>query len=358
MTARLSLLDASEQQESPWADHEPPHGGAPRPISVDPPLGPSPWGSQHSINISAPQEIYFQGGQSNPYAPAVVVQTPEGPADDSYGLRPPNAQGRLGSDAGINTPSMISSGTSATSHELIDLEIPNGSLSVDRRSDQGPSSSEEIGGKNRGSLLSQPPAAGGVPQLPPRNITHGSVPPLPSRKLSPTEEARQKDQRAETYSIRQINWTNREGKLLQSPILVQNKNGPCPLLALINALVLLADPNTEPPIVRALKTREQISLGLLIEALFEELTTCLGPDKEFPDIEALSQFLTMLHTGMNVNPRLTLVSERAQAELAGLKANRELGNCGISWYFSPNPRPSFVRHIRCTSHSWLACVVV
>lgn len=359
MTARLSLLDASEQQESPWADHEPPHGGAHRPISVDPPHDPSPWGSQHSIKISAPQEIFFQGGQSNPDAPAVVVQNSEGPADDSYGLRPPNAEGRLGSDAGINTPSIISSGTSATSHELIDLEIPNGSLGVDRRSDQGPSSSEETGGKNRGSLLdSQPLAAGGVLQLPPRDITHGSVPPLPSRKLSPTEEARQKDQRAETYSIRQINWSNGEGKMLQSPILVQNKNGPCPLLALINALVLRADSNAEPPIVRALKTREHISLGLLIEALFEELTACLGPDEEFPDIEALSQFLTMLHTGMNVNPRLTLVSERAQAEPAGIKANRELGNCGISRYFPADPRPSLVQHIRYTSHSRLACVVV
>lgn len=315
MTARLSLLDSSEQQESPWADHEPSHDGAPRPISVDPPHDPFPWGSQHSIKISAPQEICLQGGQFNANAPALVVQNSDRPADDSYGLRLPNAEGRLGSDAGVNTPSMISSATSATSHELIDLEFPNGSLGVDTGSRQASSSldsSEEIEGKGEKSLLdSQAPSAGGVPQLPPRDITHENLPPLPSRKLSPAEAARQKEQRAETYSIRQINWTNREGNLLQSPILVQNKNGPCPLLALINALVLRADSNAEPPIVRALKTREQISLGLLIEALFEELTTCLGPEEEFPDIEALTQFLTMLHTGMNVNPRLTLVSGRA-----------------------------------------------
>ena len=78
---------------------------------------------------------------------------------------------------------------------------------------------------------------------------------------------------------------------------------------LVNALVLRSTiHDSQPPIVRALQTREQISLGLLIEALFDELTTRLGPDDEFPDIEALSRFLTMLHTGMNVNPRLTLVS--------------------------------------------------
>lgn len=316
MTARLSLLDSSEQQESPWADHEPSHaGGITRPISVDPPHGPSPWGSQHSINISAPQEIYLQGGQSNPYAPALVVQTSDGPADDSFGLQPPHTEGRLGSDAGFNTPSMISTATSATSHELIDLEIPSGALGVEMGSQQGSSSvysSTEIEGEGEKSLLDfQAPSTGEVPRLPPRDVMHERVPPLPSRKLSPVEAARQQEQRAETYSIRQINWTNREGTLLQSPILVQNKNGPCPLLALINALVLRADPNAQPPIVRALKTREQISLGLLIEALFEELTTCLGPDEEFPDIEALTQFLTMLHTGMNVNPRLTLVSETA-----------------------------------------------
>lgn len=314
MTARLSLLDSSEQQESPWADHERSHdlsheafhGEATRPFSMDPPHDPSPWGSQHSIKISAPQEIYLQGGQSNPYAPALVVQTSEGPVDDSFGLQPPHTAGRLGSDAGFNTPSMISTATSATSHELIDLDIPSGALGVEMGSQQGTSSvySEENGGKGGKPLLdSRSPSTGEVPRLPPRDVT---LPPLPSRKLSPIEAARQQEQRAETYSIRQINWTNREGTLLQSPILVQNKNGPCPLLALINALVLRADPNAQPPIVRALKTREQISLGLLIEALFEELTTCLGPDDEFPDIEALTQFLTMLHTGMNVNPRLTL----------------------------------------------------
>jgi hypothetical protein len=308
MTARLSLLDSSEQQESPWADHEPSHtGAAARPIEVDPPYDASPWGSQHSIKISVPQEIYLKGGQSNPYAPDVAVESPDSPVGGSYGLQPPHAGARVGSGAGINTPSMISTGTSATSHELIDLEIPSSTLGVETGFQQGQSSvyaADEIGGTGDKSQSDF--------QLPSRDVAHERAPPLPSRNLSPADAARQKEQRAETYSIRQINWTNREGTLLQSPILVQNKNGPCPLLALINALVLRADPNSQPPIVRALKSREQISLGLLIEALFEELTTCLGPDEEFPDIEALTQFLTMLHTGMNVNPRLTLVGETGQ----------------------------------------------
>lgn len=139
------------------------------------------------------------------------------------------------------------------------------------------------------------------PQLPP------SIPTLPP--LSEAERKRQAEQQAETYSIRHITWTDYTGRLRESPVLIQNKNGPCPLLALVNALVIRSDRDNHPPIVKALMTRETISLGLLIQALFDELTTYVGVDEELPDIEALSRFLTMLHTGMNVNPRLTLVRD-------------------------------------------------
>jgi hypothetical protein len=89
---------------------------------------------------------------------------------------------------------------------------------------------------------------------------------------------------------------------------VQNKNGPCPLLALVNGLVLRTNPGVESPLVKVLRTKERISLGLLIHALFDELTTYVDEESQLPDIEALSSFLTVLHTGMNVNPRLTAVS--------------------------------------------------
>lgn len=298
MTARLSLLDPSER-ESSWTEQDPARPGAQHTDTQD-----EPRESQHSIKISAPQEIYLQGGQSNPYAPAVVVEPSDQLNDDHdpYGLQAPHNRGRLGSDPGFTTPSAISSGTSATSHELIDLDDSH-ALGVETGSHRAASSvysSEGAHGKDQ-----IDPLASSVAQAP--NPRQDQRSPARSTALSPIEAARQKEQRAETYSIRQINWRNQDGELLRSPILVQNENGPCPLLALVNALVLRADPKRQPPIVKALGAREQISLGLLIEALFEELTTCLGPDEEFPDIEALTQFLTMLHTGMNVNPRLTLV---------------------------------------------------
>lgn len=314
MTARLSLLDSSEQK-NPWNEEHSYPGAQNQAAPMDPHETPS-WGSQHSINVSAPQDIYLQGGQANPYAPAVVVLPSAAPPEDRHGIQPTYTQGRLGSDAGFHTPSAISSGTSATSHELIDLDGPD-TLAVEAGSHPAsssvyPSEAEPKGEKIPSDIPAPQPASSTL-----LNSGGGSTEksPASSTLLSPAEAVRQKEQRAETYSIRQINWTDRTGQLLQSPILVQNQNGPCPLLALINALVLRADPKTQRPIVRALRTREQISLGLLIEALFEELTTHLGPDEEFPDIEALTQFLTMLHTGMNVNPRLVLVSLGFNASL-------------------------------------------
>ena len=134
----------------------------------------------------------------------------------------------------------------------------------------------------------------------------------PEQQQSITDEpGRQNEQqsRTETYTIRHINRKDSSGQLGELPILIQNKNGPCPLLALVNSLVLSSKHDGQSPIVKSLQTREHVSLGLLIQALFDELTGSSGPDSELlPDIEALSHFLTMLHTGMNVNPRLTLES--------------------------------------------------
>ncbi|KAJ5104310.1 hypothetical protein NUU61_001657 [Penicillium alfredii] len=307
MTARLSLLDS--EQETSWTG--PSQSPAQPFVSQSQSLeNQSPWAAQPSARVSTPQQIYLQGGQSNPYAPAVVVQPsdqrPEDPYDDQQLYNPE----RLGSDAGINTPSAtFSSATSATSHELIDLDVPS-TLAAETGSRRPASSvySSDAPDAKRDQAASPAPEMGSsvTPQL---NAATGQIPgPGSNTGISAVDATRQKEQRSETYSIRHIRWMNQSGQLLESPVLVQNENGPCPLLALINALVLRADTKTQPPIVKALQTRENISLGLLIEALFEELTTCLRPDEEFPDIEALTQFLTMLHTGMNVNPRLTLES--------------------------------------------------
>ncbi|KAJ5349357.1 hypothetical protein N7541_007084 [Penicillium brevicompactum] len=322
MTARLSLLDQPDQ-ETPWEDPSP-HRYDQRAV-----LGghhfddTSPWESQHTAYATNQHSMYPHEEKSDLYEPPVVVE-PTG------SHQPYNTHG-FGSDAGIRTPSVVpSNATSATSHYLIDLDVPGatGNLGVDTASRAGSSVYSEPAARESDSLSNaQPQRLESSMKQPWGTSDKPGAHPTPV--LSPEEAARQKEQRSETYTIRHIRWTNQAGELIESPILVQNKNGPCPLLALINALVLRANPKAQPPIVRALSTREQISLGLLIEAMFEELTTCLGPDEEFPDIEALAQFLTMLHTGMNVNPRLTLESTDGLGTFLETSDLRLYGTFGI-----------------------------
>ncbi|KAI9883243.1 MAG: RuvB-like protein 2 [Watsoniomyces obsoletus] len=134
----------------------------------------------------------------------------------------------------------------------------------------------------------------------PTNNADGS---LTTQPRAPPPKGQQK---SETYQIKHINWSDgRSAVTRQSPILVQNANGPCPLLALVNALSLSTPPGSQSALVETLCVREQISLGLLLDAVLEELITsragAAAPD--LPDVSDLYQFLRTLHTGMNVNPR-------------------------------------------------------
>ncbi|KAF4546490.1 uncharacterized protein LTHEOB_3798 [Lasiodiplodia theobromae] len=113
-------------------------------------------------------------------------------------------------------------------------------------------------------------------------------------------------QRKENYSIKHIRWfDNHTNNLREAPVLTQNANGPCPLLALVNALVLSTSQRQQSSLVEALKTRETISLGLLLDAVFDELMSGQRGTaaQELPDVGDLYAFLLALHTGMNVNPQ-------------------------------------------------------
>ncbi|KAL4864533.1 hypothetical protein BDV12DRAFT_176100 [Aspergillus spectabilis] len=284
MTARLSLFDQQIESESPWANES-------SLFTAQQPQGPDMSGQQTGVTTIGSQEFQatFDGAHSVP--PRLHPE--------------PSPQPRT------STPGTVSTTTTGSSHVLIDFDdpIPQGNERVESNGKEPPASNDHsptIQGYGR-------PAGLQSAQSEDTNQTTASDAPSNSQRHRSAEiqddSAEQQEKRAETYSIRHINWKDCTGALRESPMLVQNKNGPCPLLALVNGLILrAAGQSTVPPIVRALRTREQISLGLLIEALFDELTTRLGPDDELPDIEALSRFLTMLHTGMNVNPRLTLES--------------------------------------------------
>ncbi|TVY31722.1 Ubiquitin carboxyl-terminal hydrolase [Lachnellula subtilissima] len=147
----------------------------------------------------------------------------------------------------------------------------------------------------------QPPA-----QPPPPIITTQG--PSSSSALDPgTPGSAVRTQKRETYEIKKITWhdVTAEKNPRVSPILVQNANGPCPLLALVNALSLSTPANVETALVEALRSREQVSLGLLLDVVFDELMSGRRGDaaQELPDVSDLYKFLLTLHTGMNVNPR-------------------------------------------------------
>jgi len=121
------------------------------------------------------------------------------------------------------------------------------------------------------------------------------------------DEGRSKKQRSETYQIRLVNWFDAFSRTnpRRSPIMVQNANGPCPLLALVNALVLSTPAGLETALLDTLERREQVSLGLLLDAVIDELMSGRRGDaaQNLPDVSELYAFLVNLHTGMNVNPR-------------------------------------------------------
>ncbi|KAF1933647.1 uncharacterized protein M421DRAFT_97727 [Didymella exigua CBS 183.55] len=156
-----------------------------------------------------------------------------------------------------------------------------------------------------------------LPPLPPRRSTEEQPPPFPPRPLETgiigastslgpeSPNTAMNRQRREHYQIKHIRWhdVNKPG-VRTSPILTQNLNGPCPLLALVNALVLSTPAGIDTALVETLRTREQVSLGLLLDAVFDELMSGRRGDaaQELPDVSDLYKFLLALHTGLNVNP--------------------------------------------------------
>ena len=177
-------------------------------------------------------------------------------------------------------------------------------------------------------------AHGITPELPPRYEQSDRPPPQPPRppktlddrgemapttaKPVPQDESIRPNRAGETYQVRLVNWYDFSSPTnpRRSPIMVQNANGPCPLLALVNALVLTTRSDITTPLVETLRVREQVSLGLLLDAVIDELMSGRrrGSGGMLPDVSELYAFLVTLHTGMNVNPRF-VPSEEATVNL-------------------------------------------
>jgi ubiquitin carboxyl-terminal hydrolase MINDY-1/2 len=150
--------------------------------------------------------------------------------------------------------------------------------------------------------------APGLPPRPPQDAEPSPLVGTEDNTLSATGSgAAARRQKKETYEIKKVSWYDATASSNPriSPILVQNANGPCPLLALVNALTLSTPAEVNTALVETLRSREQVSLGLLLDAVFDELMSGRRGDaaQELPDVGDLYAFLVTLHTGMNVNPR-------------------------------------------------------
>lgn len=147
-------------------------------------------------------------------------------------------------------------------------------------------------------------------------------PQLPARQPPPSATTT-----TEIYQIKHITWqppaAPRSAGLRCSPILLQAANGPCPLLALVNALILSTPEGVITSLLSTLEQREQVSLELLLDAVFQELMD-RGGAAGLPDVGDLFAFLLTLHTGMNVNPRFYPPAAPEPREYAGFEATREM----------------------------------
>ena len=260
-------------------------------------------------------------------APEVLVQSPRSapqPYAQSYGLG--QAYLRAPSD-GDQTPGSPSKDVSDVQyHPLVPATgAPTSSGGIHL----GPNYSTNDFGQDQSSPMSSnvhapvepPPLGRTAPAVPPQVSEENEAIPLAANtsgelggdppKEPETQAQRQdvvtKRRAVETYQIRLVNWYDASSATnpRRSPIMVQNANGPCPLLALVNALVLSTPSDAATALVETLRVREQVSLGLLLDAVIEELMSGRRRDAvgKLPDVTDLYAFLLNLHTGMNVNPR-------------------------------------------------------
>ncbi|KKA30560.1 hypothetical protein TD95_004516 [Thielaviopsis punctulata] len=133
-------------------------------------------------------------------------------------------------------------------------------------------------------------------------------------KLPPRYRSPRPVDGSETYMVRQIRWQDR-GKMRESPILMQNANGPCPLLALVNALII-STPKIDAGhgLASHLGKKKSVTLDKLLEAMVSELLDReRSPNSPLPDLGDMMEFLKGLHTGMNVNPRFVPTQTQANS---------------------------------------------
>ncbi|USP75716.1 hypothetical protein yc1106_02990 [Curvularia clavata] len=244
-------------------------------------------------------------------APAIAVNSPTPQSEQNVSLIDVNPWESAPSNKQTHTspwtaPESNTSGTEAASKALPVSNVSENFPIVGQTPPQPQYTPEQTPSTSEEHPPALPPRKSheeNPPAMPPRPIDTGVGSNVPPALESPNTAMNR--QRKEHYQIKHVRWLDDSIKEMRvSPILTQNLNGPCPLLALVNALVLSTPANIETALVETLRTRETVSLGLLLDAVFEELMSGRRGDaaQELPDVSELYKFLLALHTGLNVNP--------------------------------------------------------
>ena len=292
---QTGVLSTSELDSDPWRPLEPTR--APPAPQAAPPSVPaevtSPFSSQPPL-IPVATEDHLQNPWSS-QRPTAPTPSPI-PFDDSqkYVAHYNNSMLDRGQESGVVSlgdelqavPNASNAPHSQFQPSLLDDDDPGPPLPA--RPKAHPGKDQQI----------YAPPEGPPPSKPPR-------PNVSTKVLTDGEIARLAAERDETYQIKHFNWFDHaSGRLRRSSMLTQNNNGPCPLLALVNALILGAQDESQAALDEALRSREQVSLGLIIETLMYELVARNADSGEqLPDVDELNAFLMRLRTGMNANPR-------------------------------------------------------
>ncbi|KAL9008745.1 MAG: hypothetical protein Q9173_006160 [Seirophora scorigena] len=332
LDALQSMPNKTENTTAVWADEservpEPPHNS--RNLSSVSPPGPS-MPPLDGIPSSQPPFAEPVMDSNGAFLPAVGNETRQAEVQKSTGAW--KSEQRIQND-GLVRP--LPAGNTSYTDELLELEAqpfqtpaeaveranPNkiplqpfaSTTGAALRHGSDPSTATTLQKKASAPALNDPNDRPEVPPLlpdrppSPESITPDRGHDARVRTGTESQQAAVKQQRNETYQIRHVTWFDAASAInpRRSPIMVQNANGPCPLLALVNALVLSTPADTTTALVDTLRVREQVSLGLLLEAVLDELMSGRRGDaaQNLPDVGDLYAFLINLHTGMNVNPR-------------------------------------------------------
>ncbi|KAK9366733.1 hypothetical protein V1509DRAFT_568235 [Lipomyces kononenkoae] len=164
-------------------------------------------------------------------------------------------------------------------------------------------------------------------ETPAINSRESELQPVANEETTPLAESRpqvktslrsaQPSLESSVFKVRSVKWSDAYGQIRESPIILQNENGPCPLLALVNTLILSTIPGQESPLSRISTTRTEINALHLLELLGDLLLSSRVAAST--DVNNVLSLLPSLHTGLNINPRFDGTFEESE-ELALFRA--------------------------------------